>query len=496
MSEIAELFYPAIRWDAVHGFESSRGPIDEALKLGVGGFIIFGGPSEHVASLTEHLHSKSKVPLLIGADLERGAGQQFAGQTALPPLAAIASLEDLQSIRRAAGISALEARSLGINWIYAPDCDLDIEPDNPIIGTRSFGGDPERVAECASAWIDACQAEGVLACAKHFPGHGRTTVDSHKQLPMVGESLETLRHTDLVPFERAIERGVASVMSAHVAFPALDPTGSPATLSRPILTNLLRNELGFEGLIVTDALIMEGVLGGGESEAVVRAVHAGCDCLLYPSNVVESERALRKAIDEKRIDGDSIQHSLERRRRWARWAALSKEMNRPSRDESGWSSQLAERVVHMLSGRIPNLPQPWHFTIVDDDIGGPYPAPSRDPLVSALRNGGIDVVLDSKGDSERSGSSVVALFGDIRAWKGRPGYSADAKAAVRSAVGDGSASNRLIVQFSHPRLADELDVSAPILCAWGGEAVMQRAAARVLLREVAAGTMQRSAGTA
>lgn len=496
MSEIAELFYPAIRWDAVHGFESSRGAIDEALKLGVGGFIIFGGPSEHVASLTEHLHSKARVSLLIGADLERGAGQQFVGQTALPPLAAIASLEDLQSIRRAAGVSALEARSLGINWIYAPDCDLDIEPDNPIIGTRSFGSDPERVAEYASAWIDACQAEGVLACAKHFPGHGRTTVDSHKKLPMVGESLESLRETDLVPFQRAIERGVASVMSAHVAFPALDPTGSPATLSRPILTNLLRNELGFEGLIVTDALIMEGVLGGGESEAVVRAVHAGCDCLLYPSNVVESERAVRRAIDEKRIDGDAIQHSLERRKRWARWAALSKEMNRPTRDESGWASQLAERVVHMLSGRIPNLPQPWHLTIVDDDIGGPYPAPSRDPLVSALRNGGIDVVVDSQGVADRSGSTVVALFGDIRAWKGRPGYSADAKAAVRSAMGDGSASNRLIVQFSHPRLADELHASAPILCAWGGEAVMQRAAARVLLREVAAGTMQRSAGTA
>jgi beta-glucosidase-like glycosyl hydrolase len=496
MSEIAELFYPAIRWDAVHGFESSRGAIDEALRLGVGGFIIFGGPSEHVASLTEDLHSKSRVPLLIGADLERGAGQQFAGQTALPPLAAIASLEDVQSIRRAAGVSALEARSLGINWIYAPDCDLDIEPDNPIIGTRSFGSDPERVAEYASAWIDACQAEGVLACAKHFPGHGRTTVDSHKQLPMVGESLETLRQTDLVPFERAIERGVASVMSAHVAFPALDPTGAPATLSRQILTNLLRNELGFEGLIVTDALIMEGVLGGGESEAVVRAVHAGCDCLLYPSNVIDSERAVRKAIDEKRIDGEAIQHSLERRRRWARWAALSKEMNRPSHDESGWSSQIAERVVHMLNGRIPSLPQPWHLTIVDDDIGGPYPAPSRDPLVSALRNGGIDIVLDSTGDGARAGSAVVALFGDIRAWKGRPGYSADAKAAVRGAIGADSPSNRLIVQFSHPRLADELDVSAPILCAWGGEAVMQRAAARVLLREVAAGTMQRSAGTA
>ena len=496
MSEIAELFYPAIRWDATHGFEGQRGAIDEALKLGVGGFILFGGPSEHVASLTEDLHSKSRVPLLIGADLERGAGQQFGGQTALPPLAAIASLEDLQAIRRAAAVSALEARSLGINWIYAPDCDLDVEPDNPIIGTRSFGGDPDRVGEYAVAWIDACQAEGVLACAKHFPGHGRTTVDSHKELPRVEESAEVLRETDLAPFRRAIERGVASIMSAHVAFPALDPTGAPATLSRAILTDLLRNEMAFTGLIVTDALIMEGVLGGGEAEAVVRALNAGCDCLLYPSNVVESERAVGKAIEDKRLDADTIQRSLDRRRRWARWAALSKETNRPTRDESGWSSQIAERVVHMVRGRMTQLPQPWHLTIVDDDVGGPYPAPSRDPLVSSLRAGGIDIVLDADSAPNGSGSTVVALFGDIRAWKGRPGYSATAKDSIRQALARAGQNDRLIVQFSHPRLAGELDVDASILCAWGGEAVMQRAAARVLLREAAASRMERSIGTA
>ena len=496
MSEIAELFYPAIRWDATHGFEGQRAAIDEALKLGVGGFILFGGPSEHVASLTEHLHSKSRIPLLIGADLERGAGQQFAGQTALPPLAAIASLEDLQAIRRAAGVSAIEARSLGINWIYAPDCDLDVEPSNPIIGTRSFGSDPERVAEYAAAWIDACQSEGVLACAKHFPGHGRTTVDSHKELPRVEESAETLRETDLVPFRRAIERGVASVMSAHVSFPALDPSGAPATLSRAILTDLLRKEMEFTGLIVTDALIMDAVLGGGEAEAVVRALNAGCDCLLYPTNVVESVRAVRRAIDDRRLDADSIQRSLDRRNRWARWAALSKETNRPTRDESGWSSQIAERVVHMVRGKMPQLPQPWHLTIVDDDVGGPYPAPSRDPLVSSLRSGGIDLVLGANGAPNESGSTVVALFGDIRAWKGRPGYSATAKESVRQALAGPGQNERLIVQFSHPRLAGELDVDAPILCAWGGEAVMQRAASRVLLREAAAARLERSIGTA
>src|SRR5256885_11305718 len=215
MGEIGGLFYPAIRWDATKGYEEARPAIDEALTLGVGGFILFGGPSEHVATLTEDLQYNSRIPVLIGADLERGAGQQFAGQTALPPLAAIASLEDVQAIRRSATVSAREARSLGINWIYAPDCDIDIEPDNPIIGTRSFGSDPDRVGEYAAAWIDACQAEGVLACAKHFPGHGRTTADSHKETPKVDETAETLRETDPVPFRRAIERGVASVMSAH-----------------------------------------------------------------------------------------------------------------------------------------------------------------------------------------------------------------------------------------------------------------------------------------
>jgi beta-glucosidase-like glycosyl hydrolase len=497
MTDIAELFFPAIRWDATHGYEDQRAAIDQALKLGVGGFILFGGPSEHVAVLTEDLHSKSRIPLLIGADLERGAGQQFTGQTALPPLAAIASLEDVQAIRRSATVSAREAKSLGINWIYAPDCDIDIEPDNPIIGTRSFGADPERVGEYASAWIDACQAEGVLACAKHFPGHGRTTVDSHKMLPQVNESAESLRDTDLVPFRRAIERGVASVMSAHVSFPALDPSGAPATLSRAILTGLLRDELGFSGLVVTDALIMEGVLGGGEAEAVVRALQAGCDCLLYPSDLVTSEAAIRKAIDGKRLNADEINGSIERRRRWARWAALSNDSSRSTRDESGWSVQLAEQVVHSLKGRIPALPQPWNLVIVDDDIGGPYPAPSRDPLISSLRAGGIDLVVDGNGrDGAAAPSTVVALFGDIRAWKGRPGYSPGAKQAVRAALDRAGTKERLIVQFSHPRLADDLKVDAPILCAWGGEAVMQRAAARVLLRELSGPDGGRSAATA
>jgi beta-glucosidase len=404
----------------------------------------------------------------------------------LPPLGAIASLQDVQAVRRAASLSALEAKALGLNWIYAPVCDLDIEPNNPIVGIRSFGADPDRVGEYAAAWIDACQAEGVLACAKHFPGHGRTTSDSHKELPHVEESAETLRATDIEPFRKAIDVGVASIMSAHVAFPALDSSGAPATLSRPILTHLLRNELGFSGLIVTDALIMKGVLGGGETEAVIRALIAGCDCLLYPSNLAECEQTITAAIDNGRLKVEDIQRALERRTRWARWAALSKDTPQSARDESGWAKQLTERVVHVVRGRIPSLRAPLKLVIVDDDTGGPYPAPSRDPLVSTLRAGGAQVVLDGEAAPTGTAGTVIALFADIRAWKGRPGLSSVASEAVKRAVEAAGNSGVLVVQFGHPRLADELDVDAPILCAWGGDAVMQRAAAGVLLREMQA----------
>ena len=145
---------------------------------------------------------------------------------------------------------------------------------------------------------------------------------------------------------------------------------------------------------------------------------------------------------------------------------------------------------------MPRLPEPWNLVIVDDDVGGPYPAPSRDPLISSLRAGGVDLIVDGERDAASARSTVIALFGDIRAWKGRPGYSAAAKEAVRGALKRAGSKERLIVLFSHPRLAEELTVSAPMLCAWGGEAVMQRAASRVLLREATVPRGERSARTA
>lgn len=501
-SNVAELLLPAIRWDAVRGFDAARPVIEQGIARGVGGFILFGGPQELVRALTKELRQRSRVPLLIGADLERGAGQQFEGATGLPPLAAIASLGELETIYRAARLTAREARTLGVNWDYAPVCDLDLNPENPIVGTRSFGDDPARVSRMVAEWITACQAEGVLACAKHFPGHGRTTGDSHAELPVVNASRHELLESDLKPFRAAIEAGVASIMTAHVAYPALDPGGPgvPATLSTEILRVFLRERLRFDNLIVTDALIMEGVLAGeseGEGGAAVRALTAGCDLLLYPQDLDGVIARLQEALASGRLDAELVNRSRRRRLKWAQWASPPSDYRRASGADVNWGNDLCERVIHVLRGRVPDLPSGIDVLVVDDDVGGPYPPPSRDPLFAALRAVGIGArrvdlagatgqhrVVDAGGGAASTATSplVIALFGDVRAWKKRPGYSADSRRAVEKACAAALEHGRtpLVLQFSHPRLAAEIPAAPNVVSAWGGDRCMQEAVARWL----------------
>jgi len=485
MTDVNQLLVPAIRWDPERGYEHERQAMAEALQLGVGGFILFGGPQDAVRGLTRELQQRSRTPLLIGADLERGAGQQFAGATGLPPLAAIASLNDADAVRRAARLTAREARTLGVNWDYAPVCDLDVVPDNPIIGTRSLGSNPARVAELASEWIDACQSEGVLACAKHFPGHGRTREDSHAGLPTVSASADTLHMEDLVPFRAAIDAGVGSIMTAHVAYPSLDPTGVPATLSREILQWLLRQQLRFDGLIVTDALMMDAVRAGqSEPDAAVQALRAGCDLLLYPSDLKAVTGALDQAMRTRALDPERVRQSVRRRLKWAQWVSPPNDYRRPSATDMGLGAQLADRVVHVLRGHPHTIRPVIDVLVVDDDVGGPYPPPSREPFLEALRLGGAEVRRAETASGESRASLVLALFGDIRAWKGRPGYSDATRAAVADAYAAAARSARdmLVVQFSHPRLASQIPEPRTVLCAWGGDSVMQQAAARWLVK--------------
>lgn len=462
MSARARLLFPAIRWSEGRGYVCEGIDIDDALALGVGGFCIFGGRADAARELTSELRARSRVPLLIASDLERGAGQQLAGATQLPPLAAIGSLDDLDATRRAAEITAREALALGVNWVFAPVADVDLEPRNPIVGTRAFGADPEAVARHVTAWVYGCHDAGALACAKHFPGHGRTYEDSHAALPHVAAARAELE-LDLRPFRAAIAAGVDAVMTAHVAYRALDPSGAPATLSEPILRRLLRDELGFNGLVVSDAFIMEGVIGaGGEREAAVRAIRAGCDAVLYPSDA----RAVLAALDAANVNADASLARIE--------AAAARPMPAAAAhdDDAHWAEELADRtIVHVRGER--SVPRRMALVEIDDDAGGPYAPPARAAFEATLRASGIEI--DSSAPVK-----LIALYADIRAWKGQPGLTESGR--VRLAQALETWPDARVMLFGHPRLADGIG-AANVAAAWGGEALMQRAAARWLARE-------------
>jgi beta-glucosidase-like glycosyl hydrolase len=466
--EPARLVLPSLRWRQEGGFGHEAGAIADALDLGVGGFIIFGGAIEAVRRLTADLLRRAGRPLLLASDLERGAGQQVAGLTEFPPPAALASLGDASVIRWAGAVTAQEARAVGINWVFAPVADLDVLPDNPIVQTRAFGDDPQRVASYVRSWIEGCQDAGALACAKHYPGHGRTTVDSHLDLPVVDASAETLRASDLVPFQVAVDSGVASVMTGHVAYPSLDPSGLPATLSKPLLDEL-RGPLGFDGLVVSDALIMDGALQGRrESDAAVEAVRAGVDLLLYPKDPRRVEEALEQAVASGALTRERLAQALSR---YERALAVATGPTAPvARGPFDSADALADALLDhgMIRGAPPRLESPIDLIVVDDDVGGPFPPGSSDWTTQSL---GAELVGRYAG-----GSRVVLAFAEPRAWKGRSGFSA----ASLETLADRAANADLIVLFGHPRLLVELPGDAPVLLAWHRQRLMQEAVARWL----------------
>jgi len=465
------LILPALRWRDDTGFLHEAGTIAAALGFGAGGFIIFGGKPEAVRALTTELTERAGRPLLIAADLERGAGQQFPGLTEFPPPGALASLDDPAAIRAAAATTAREALSLGINWVLAPVADLDIEPANPIVQTRSFGADAARVADAAATWVEACQAEGALACVKHFPGHGRTTRDSHDDLPSVEADLATLERTDLAPFRRAVAAGVASVMTGHLRVPALDPSGAPATFSAPILAHL-RTQLHFDGLIVTDALMMGAAAAGGEpGSPAVRALQAGCDLLCYPPDPMAAHAAIEKAVADGTLGrGRVIEAIAGYEEALARVAGSV-----PRGSGASPATDIADRLVArgLLRGDAPRLRSPLDILIVDDDQGGAWPASPNTWVTHALQDASIAL--------GPGGSRIVLALAEPRASKGRPGFGAESLEVLEGFAREADA----VILFGHPRLAAQVPRGAPLLVAWHRQRLMQEAAARWILERLA-----------
>ncbi|MXW55930.1 MAG: glycoside hydrolase family 3 protein [Gemmatimonadales bacterium] len=458
----ARVVIEALRLDRWSPDEVER-RADRALSLGVGGFILFGGEADRVGRLVERVRHDAARPLWIGADLERGAGQQVRGLIELPPPAALAAVPDPGAAVSAAGrVTAREALSVGIIWVIAPVLDLDSEPDNPIIATRSLGADPRRVGELGVRWIDACQSAGAAACAKHFPGHGRTTEDSHIGLSSIDAPAELLEE-DLAPFAAAAGR-VASVMVAHVAYPALGGRRA-ATVEPGIVSGLLRGRLGFEGVVSTDAMIMGGA-GADDASAAVEAVAAGCDLICYPADADATVAALMRAADDPLLAARLEEAST----RSARKCPPSARASRPPFEPVAFARDTIAGDVEALRGWTPRAPTRVVGVSDDPDVGPPA---GRAGALGTIVAGDLHAAGWRVTDSTEAEQCLVVLAATPRGWKGRGAPAAEAVERTRALVR--SARRGLVVLLGHRRWLDVLGV--PGICAWSTETVMERAAA-------------------
>jgi beta-N-acetylhexosaminidase len=277
------------------------------------GTVTLGQPLE-AAAIINRLQAIAKVPLLNTADFEAGVGFRIEGATAFPRAMAFGAAGDEQLAYEAGRVTGEETRALGVHVNFAPVVDVNNNARNPVINTRSFGEDPAQVGRLASAYVRGLQSAGVMATLKHFPGHGDTDVDSHLGLPVIKHSRERLDTMELPPFRAGIAAGVDAVMTAHIEMPALDPApGTPTTLSRPIVSGLLRKDLGFEGLIYTDSMGMQGVTNMlAPGPAAVRAIHAGNDVLLHSPDDGAAFAAIRDAVKAGEIPEAQVDASVQR----------------------------------------------------------------------------------------------------------------------------------------------------------------------------------------
>jgi beta-glucosidase len=283
--------------------------VDVALTYGVGGFLLFGGSLGDTTLKIKDLQAASQFPLLICADLEAGCGQHVLGASKLPTARAIGATGDRDFAFRAGALTAREALAIGINWVLAPCLDVNSNPKNPVIGLRAFHETPEVVATMGTAFAEGIQSVGALACGKHFPGHGDVEVDSHLTLPTLTRSRNQLDAEDWLPFKRAIQQGIGSIMSGHLQVPCLD-LDFPATLSEAILTGLLRESWGFKGLIVSDALNMGAICQWPDLE--VRALQAGIDILLMAQDVPSTMARILEAVRLGELSEGRVYASVER----------------------------------------------------------------------------------------------------------------------------------------------------------------------------------------
>ncbi|MFH1689318.1 MAG: glycoside hydrolase family 3 N-terminal domain-containing protein [Candidatus Eisenbacteria bacterium] len=498
----------------------------EVVELGVGGYIIFGGNVDSTAQLTRALADEASQPLLVASDLERGLGQQLDGGTVFPTQMAVGATGVTDLAFAQGWATAREALSVGLDLVFSPVADVASEPTNPIIGIRAYGGDATMVADMTAAFVRGCQQAGAAATAKHFPGHGDTRLDSHIELPSVAADRATLESREFVPFRAAIGAGVKVIMTAHVAYPALTGGDVPATLSRAIMTDLLRGDMGFDGVLVTDALMMGGIAERYAcGEAAVMALEAGVDILLMPPDVESAISAVREAVRAGRVTEERIDLSLERIDALHKWLGDYREADDNhvefppeiagafghedlpdcnhrvglNKGHEVVADHIARRAITLLRDDAGLVPldaaslagkRVAVFTLKDSDrsmnlvwfrsrLEGTLPD-IRDALVDERATPDeLDRLAASAASSD---VSIVAVFDDVVAWKGRSGPSEELLGTARRLIE--AAPRAVVLAFTGPSIALELPDASTLICCYDASEPLQNAAVEALFGEV------------
>lgn len=460
------------------------------------------------AVVTNELQRRAKIPLLVGADFETGTGMRLDEGTSFPSPMAIGATGDPKLAYTAGKYTALEARAAGVQWIFAPDADINNNPDNPIINIRSFGEDPTAVSAYVKEFVRGVEENGALATAKHFPGHGNVSVDSHISLATVPGDRKQLEATELVPFRAAIAAGVSAIMPGHLFVPGLEPNPEvPATLSHSILTGVLRDDMKFQGLIITDALDMGGVTSNyPPGEAAVRAIEAGTDVLLMSPSpdaaVAGLEDAVRSGrISEKRIDA-SVRRILSAKARLGlnknRTVDVARLNERFARPEYEYQSQsIADRGVTLLRDTPRLLPldptRPMRVLLVAlssdaDPVPGESIEPEIRPRVDSLKVLRADTQYVTVGalklpPPDTYDVAIAALFVRVADRKGDVGLPDDQLAFMNQLLAAGKPT--VVAAFGSPYLIERFPNAKTWVAEFSTNDVSQRAAARAIFGEVA-----------
>ncbi|MDI6801970.1 MAG: glycoside hydrolase family 3 N-terminal domain-containing protein [Thermodesulfovibrionales bacterium] len=453
---------------------SYRDRVFSLIEKGIGGFIIFGGENTKATDFIHKLQSIAEIPLFIASDIECGVGQQIKNATSFPCQMAVSAAinknkpKDVLILENAVRAIANEAIDIGINMPLIPVMDVNQNPDNPIICTRAFSDNPKDVAWFGSQYIRILEGMGIISCAKHFPGHGDTAIDSHIALPVINKSKDDLIRIDLAPFIHSIKSGVSSIMIGHLTVPAFD--SKPASLSKKIITDLLRKELGFDSLIITDALNMNALKDFGNVPA--ECIKAGVNVLLHPVDADMTVKELLSAIESKEISEDQIDSSLGRIMR------AKKKINNIKKADVNYEAHtfISEQISNMSITLVKSSPGILPIS-KDKNAHILFAGDSEIYKSSLLKN-----YFNDELQTTNSELLVVAILTSVAAWKGNSGISDGEKQRIIELIKQ--AKKSIVISFGSPYVLRHFKEADMLIAAYEPSEQAQVAVIKCLIGEI------------